>query len=79
MAVFILVKGDNLVTGLLDLVADSLIGKNCHGLAQDWLGEVRNQVGEELVVDSFQILQQGVAHLIQLTFFSLVQNQYKPQ
>ena len=35
------------VIGLLDHVADFMIGKSCHGPVQGWLGEARNLVGEE--------------------------------
>ncbi len=77
MEVYIPVQAVTLVIGLLDHVADYLIEKSCHGLAQDWLGEVKNQAGEELVVVSFQILQLDVALLILLISFSLVRSQYK--
>ena len=68
---FTLVKEVNLVFGFLDLVADCLIERSCHGHVPELLGVVRSQVGEGLAPDLFQILQRDAVLPIRWNFYSL--------
>ena len=64
MAAFTLALVVSTALRLWALAADYLIVKSCLGHAHVWLGGVKSQVGEELEVDLFRILQQDVVLLI---------------
>ena len=68
---------DSTVLGLLDRVADYMIGKSYLGPVQGLLGEVRSLVGEEQVLGSLLIWLHENAHLTQYRFWSPDQNLLK--
>ncbi len=70
-------KGVNIVSVLLDLVADCLTEKSCLGLVPGLLGGVRNQVGGELEKGLYLILQLEDVLPILLNFCSLDLGQLK--